>query len=88
MYHRQLRKKGLFFIEVRSIKDDLFGKGTKIAKNTYSYNDHFRRFIVKKELEEKLEKLEFEIIYEKEDKGLSKTTVSDPVLIRIIARKR
>lgn len=83
-----IKKKGLFFIEVRSIKDDLFGKGTKIAKNTYSYNDHFRRFIVKKELEEKLEKLEFEIIYEKEDKGLSKTTVSDPVLIRIIARKR
>ena len=83
-----IKKKGLFFIEARSIKDDLFGKGSKIAKNTYSYNDHFRRFIVKKELEEKLEKLEFEIIYEKEDKGLSKTTVSDPVLIRIIARKR
>lgn len=63
-------------------------KGQKLQKIRIHNNDHFRRFIVKKELEEKLEKLEFEIIYEKEDKGLSKTTVSDPVLIRIIARKR
>lgn len=26
------QEKGLFFIEARSIKDDLFGKGSKIAK--------------------------------------------------------
>lgn len=88
MYHRQLRKKDYFLLKSEVLKMICLENGNKNCKNTYSYNDHFRRFIVKKELEEKLEKLEFEIIYEKEDKGLSKTTVSDPVLIRIIARKR
>ena len=48
------------------------------CKNTYSYNDHFRRFIVKKELEEKLEETRVQKIYmKKKIKGLSKTTVSD-----------
>lgn len=83
-----LKKGGLFFIEARSVADELYGKGKEVAKNSFVYNDHFRRFIDKVELKEKLEKLCFEVIYMKEGDNFSKTKESNPVLVRIIAKKR
>lgn len=74
------------FIETRSIKDDLFGKGKKISKYEF-ITDHYRRFINKKELIKKLKK-KFKIIYLKEKKGFSKFKKEDPCLIRLIALKK
>jgi tellurite methyltransferase len=84
---RNIREGGLFFIEVRSIKDDLFGKGTMVNKNSF-VTDHFRRFIDKKELEDEIENVGFEILESFEGKGLAVYKNEDPVVIRIIARKR
>lgn len=73
------------FIETRSIKDNLFGIGKKIGKNEY-FTDHYRRFVDKLDLVNKLKK-KFRILYIKESKGYSKFKNEDPCLIRIIAQK-
>ena len=73
------------FIETRSTKDNLYGKGKKIGKNEY-ITDHYRRFINKSDLINKLKK-KFKILYVRESKGYSKFKNEDPCLIRIIAQK-
>ena len=73
------------FIETRSTKDDLYGKGKKIGKNEF-ITDHYRRFINKSDLINKLKK-KFKILYVRESKGYSKFKKEDPCLIRIIAQK-
>ena len=78
---------GLFFIEVRGIHDDIYGKGELVDRNTYIYNNHFRRFIVNDELKESLVNLGFEILYNEESRGFAKNMDEDPIIIRIIARK-
>ncbi|WP_035779748.1 adenylyl-sulfate kinase [Butyrivibrio sp. MC2013] len=83
---KALRFGGVFCVEARTIHDDIYGKGHEIAKNTYIYEGHFRRFIDCDEFYKKLVNLGFEIEYYKEMNGLSKTDNSDPMLLRCIAR--
>lgn len=83
---RNINPNGLFFIEVRSVNDELFGKGKKLGKNTY-YTDHPRRFIELTELRTNLTKFGFEIIYQLESKGLAPYKEEDPTVIRVIAQK-
>ena len=73
-------------IETRSDKDDLFGVGKKISNNEF-ITDHYRRFINKNVLVNKIKK-NFKIIYLKESKGFSKFKKEDPCLIRLIAIKK
>lgn len=73
-----LKKGGMLHIEVRSDKGQIPKKG----------DQHYRRLVNLKSLKDKLYNLNFEIITEKEDSGLSKYKNDDPVLIRIIARKK
>lgn len=82
-----LRTDGLFFAEMRSINDDLFGKGEKVAENSYIYNGHFRRFINKEVFKKKLQAYGFEILFLEEGTDFSKTKVSNPTLIRVIAKR-
>lgn len=82
-----LKSGGKFFIEVRSIHDPLFGKGEKIEENAYIYNGHFRRFIVKHELEQELIEVGFRIEYSEENKGFAPYEDEDPIVLRIIAQK-
>lgn len=74
------------FIETRSIKDDLFGKGTRVSNNEF-ITDHYRRFINKNDLVKKLKK-KFKIVYIKESKNFSKFKKENPCLIRLIALKK
>ena len=67
--------------------DDIYGMGKKIAEHTYIYEGHFRRFIVKQELEEKLKKTGFTIKYSDEKRGFAPFGESDPPIVRIIAEK-
>ncbi|WP_434798852.1 class I SAM-dependent methyltransferase [Terrisporobacter vanillatitrophus] len=82
-----LKKEGLLLIEVRSVKDDIYGLGRKVAKNTYIYNEHCRRFVVIEELIDKLESIGFEIIFANQDKDYAKYKDQNPIVIRIIAKK-
>ena len=80
-----LKPNGNLYIEARTIHDDLYGKGTKVSENAYEYNGHYRRFIDCEKFIEKMKSQGFTIKYFKEDRGFSKTSESDPVLMRIIA---
>lgn len=79
---------GLFFIEVRSVLDDLYGKGECTGgKNEYIYEGHYRRFINKSDLEANLINQGFSIEYSKEDKDFAPYKDSNPIILRIIAKK-
>lgn len=82
-----LKEKGMFFIEVRSVKDDIYGLGKKVGKNTYMYNKHTRRFIVLEELIKKLKSVGFEIIIANESKNYAVYKNENPIVIRIIVKK-
>lgn len=86
--YNSLNPGGLFFIEVRSINDDIFGKGDAIARNSFVYNGHFRRFIVMEELIGHLKDVGFYIDYAVEKRGFAPFENSDPPIIRVIAKKQ
>lgn len=86
--YKSLKNDGLFFIEVRSIKDDIYGLGEEVERNAFIYNDHYRRFVVKEELEQELEKTGFEIVYAEEARGFAPFNEMDPTILRVIAKKK
>lgn len=85
--YKVLKDKGQFFVEVRSINDDLYGMGEKVGRNSYVYNGHFRRFIIIEELKEKLEEVGFHIKSAREERGFAPYKGDNPPIIRIIATK-
>lgn len=86
--YNSLCSEGLFFIETRSILDDLYGKGEKTGeKDEYIYRGHYRRFINKCDLEEVLLNQGFIIEFSKEDKEFAPYEDTNPIVLRIIAKK-
>lgn len=84
--YTNLKPRGKLMLEVRSIKDELFGQGT-VAGDSAFITDHYRRFANYANLLQRLEELNFNIEYSIEDKGLAVYKEEDPVVIRIIAKK-
>lgn len=84
--HELLESDGLLLIECRSINDTLKLLGDVISP-TERIHGHYRRFIVKEELERSLLLLGFRIEYAAEGKGFAIHGSEDPVIIRVIARK-
>ncbi len=82
-----LKTGGKFFVEVRSIHDELYGKGKAVGKNAYIYNGHFRRFLIREELERKLVEVGFKIVYSSEQTGFAPFEGTNPPIIRIILEK-
>lgn len=74
-------------MEVRSVNDDLYGKGEKAGNNAYVYNGHFRRFLKREELERKISNVGFKIEYSEEQRGFAPFGESDPPIIRMIVEK-
>ena len=85
--YESLKKGGLFLIEVRSTKDEIFGKGEKVDKNAYVYEGHYRRFIDFNELKEIAKNFNFNIDYAVESKDLAAYKNSNPTVIRMILKK-
>lgn len=81
-----LATNGLFFIEVRSILDELCGQGTEVGKYEY-VTDHYRRFIEVKEIQQKALDHGFRILYCLESAGLAPYKTEDPVVIRLVLQK-
>ena len=73
------------FIEVRSIRDSLYGEGEEVGLHEF-VTSHYRRFINPKILKSKL-KENFEIVYFEESQGFAKVKTEDPWIIRIIAKR-
>ncbi|MBC8197187.1 MAG: class I SAM-dependent methyltransferase [Candidatus Marinimicrobia bacterium] len=81
-----LESGGLFFSESRSIKDPIFGDGQQVESRIYK-TDHQRRFLEKNEILNDLQNIGFVIDDVVEEQGLAVYKDSDPVVIRIVARK-
>ena len=81
-----LKVQGVFYSESRSVKEELFGKGTCVGKNSY-FTDHYRRFMDSDLFTKKLLKAGFTMDYMVESKGLAMYKDEDPVIVRIFARK-
>lgn len=82
-----LEEEGLFLIEARSVKDELYGQGKQMGRNAFFFNQHYRRFLVKNELIEELKKAGFEIVYEAEERNFAIHGEENPFIIRVVARK-
>jgi len=85
--YKNLAEKGLFTVEVRTVKDPIFGKGVDKGNNIWFYNNHHRRFVEADVFKAKLEKLGFDIISFVEDKGFAKYKDQDPIVLRAIVKK-
>jgi tellurite methyltransferase len=82
-----LKDGGLFCLEVRTIKDPIFGLGEDKGGNVWFYNNHHRRFINSKSFKDDLISLGFELLYFNESNGFAKFEDQDPVVLRVIARR-
>jgi bifunctional enzyme CysN/CysC len=84
--HQLLVPGGLLLIECRSINDPLARQG-EVLSPTERIFGHYRRFIVREELEAGLRELGFAVENVIEDQGLARYGDEDPVVIRVVARK-
>lgn len=78
---------GMLCIECRSINDPMARKG-EVLSPSERIDGHYRRFIVREELEAKLTSLGFVIMLLVESNGLAIFKDEDPIVIRIVASKR
>lgn len=86
--HRNLAPGGRLFAEARSVLGSLFGLGVEVARDTFLYDEHTRRFLRREELVAELEQIGFAIHECIESDGLAVYKDDDPVVIRVIAVKR
>ena len=82
-----LKDDGLFFVEARTIRDDIYGMGQNVGAHAYIYDEHYRRFIDSQDFAKRLKEQNYEVLHFEEDRGFSKTEESDPVLLRVTAKK-
>ncbi|HOY76923.1 MAG TPA: adenylyl-sulfate kinase [Hyphomonadaceae bacterium] len=80
-----LRKDGRLFVECRSINDPMSRKGEVISKTERIFG-HYRRFVVKEDLDRKLQAAGFILERSLEGGDLSPLGDDNPVLIRLTAR--
>tara|TARA_Y100001958_G_C21181255_1_gene511076 strand:+ start:721 stop:1338 length:618 start_codon:yes stop_codon:yes gene_type:complete len=76
----------LIMIEVRTIYDQLFGKGKKIGKNEF-VTSHYRRFIIPNNLKKEIIK-SHRIKFFKLDKNFAKFKKENPIVLRIIGERK
>ena len=85
--YKVLKEGGRIFIETRSVNDEIYGLGKCVGTDSYSYEGHFRRFLRKDNLLSKLIKAGFEIEYEAEERNFAPFEGSNPLIIRVVAKK-
>ena len=81
-----LRDGGLFCIEVRTTKDELFGQGESKGENAY-VTDHYRRFIDTEKFLPRMKEMGYKVLYFLESDNLSVYKNDNPVLMRLILQK-
>lgn len=82
-----LKNEGQLLIEVRSTKDLIYGLGERVGEHEFIYENHYRRFVDKAELEEELTRKGFKITISEENRGFAPMKDQDPILLRVVAQK-
>lgn len=83
-----LERGGLLFVEVRTILDELCGKGERISQKEWIYDGHYRRFIIPENLLTRARKAGFSPNYIHLSKGLAQWGDQDPTVLRLVLEKR
>ena len=83
---RSVRNTGIFFVEARSVRDDLYGKGEHVGGHAY-LTDHYRRFMDPEVFTQKLRTRGWTILDSVESRGFAVHQDDDPVIVRVIAQK-
>ena len=73
----------ILMIEVRTVYDELYGKGKKISKFEY-FDTHYRRFLIPSDLKKTLSKI-FKIKYYKVSRNFAIYKKENPKVLRLIA---
>jgi ubiquinone/menaquinone biosynthesis C-methylase UbiE len=86
---RALRPGGELFIEARSVKGSLYGKGQPVEgeRDAFIYDGHYRRFLRIEELLSEVQGLGFAVTQVTESAGLAVYKDDDPVVIRLVATR-
>lgn len=80
--------RGLFFIEARGLKNEIYGLGTPAAEpHAFIYDDHFRRFIDTKHLMQKFNS-GFEVKSFAETTGFAPYKSTDYTFFRLLAERQ
>ena len=84
-----LNEDGVFCIEVRGLKNEIYQFGEKVEEedNAFIYDNHFRRFIDFETFCNDLQILGFFLEYAAEERGFAPFEGQDETYIRIIAKK-
>lgn len=76
---------GTLFIEARSVKGSLYGKGEPVERDAFVHDGHYRRFLRLDELLGELTSLGFSIASAVEQAGVAVYREDDPVVLRVAA---
>ena len=82
---RNLREGGTLLIEARSVRGDLYGRGTPAGRDAFIHDGHYRRFIRPNELHAELVGLGFDVGDVIEGQGMAVKGADDPVVVRVNA---
>lgn len=82
---RNLRADGRLFIEARSVRGSLYGKGPPAGRDAFVHDGHYRRFIRADELRDEIVGIGFRVDELVEADGLAVRDGDDPVVIRAFA---
>jgi len=85
--YNMLKRDGLFFIEVRTVSDEKYGKGELLGKHEFLYDNHYRRFIEPDKLTNQLRNTGFDVLYGVESDGFSVLADDAPTLLRLVMKK-
>lgn len=87
--YKVLLKFGIFCIEARGQKNEIYQLGQKVENenDAYIWENHYRRFINFEKLCKRLEKIGFKLEYSKEQQGFAPFNGTDETFFRIIAKK-
>lgn len=83
-----LKDGGVFWIEARSVNDELYGQGALLGENEFFYDGHYRRFIDKDALKKDLERFGFFAAYIEESREFAPFQGERPAVIRAVGIKK
>jgi cyclopropane fatty-acyl-phospholipid synthase-like methyltransferase len=75
---------GLFFVEARTILDELCGKGECLSQKEWIYNGHYRRFLVPENFLGRARKAGFSPCFIHMANGLAPWRDQDPIVMRAV----
>lgn len=84
---RNLRQGGRLFVEARSVRGSLYGKGRPAGRDAFIHDDHYRRFIRLQELQDEVDGIGFRVDEFVEADGLAVHGNDNPVVIRVFATR-